>query len=299
MRSFCRCAVVTGGNRGIGFEICRQLASNNILVVLTARNEKRGNEAVENLKESGLSNVVFHQLDIMDPTSIASLSSFLKTRFGKLDILVNNAAVSGVVMDPESFRAFEGGFDSVQDENAEKVNEIMEQPHDKGEECLNTVYYGTKAVTEGLLPLLELSNSGRIVIVSSSYGLLGLIPNEKVKAQLTDVDNLTEVELDELLQRFLKDFKEDKLKNNGWPITMSAYKMAQATLNAYTRILAKKFSKMRINCLHPGYCKTDITCNTGQLTRAEGARTPVMLALLPDDGPTGCYFNQMEVASFI
>jgi (+)-neomenthol dehydrogenase len=86
---FSRYAVVTGSNKGIGLETVRQLASNGITVVLTARDEKRGLEAVEKLKQSGLSGqVVFHQLDVTDPASIASLAHFIKTQFGKLDILV-------------------------------------------------------------------------------------------------------------------------------------------------------------------------------------------------------------------
>lgn len=58
-------------------------------MVLTARDEKRGLEAVEKLKEFGVSDqVVFHQLDVTDPKSIESLANFIKTQFGKLDILV-------------------------------------------------------------------------------------------------------------------------------------------------------------------------------------------------------------------
>ena len=84
-----RYAVVSGGNKGIGFSISKQLASQGIAVVLTARDEKKGLEAVDTLAKLGLSDhVFFHQLDITDSTSIASLAHFLKTHFGKLDILV-------------------------------------------------------------------------------------------------------------------------------------------------------------------------------------------------------------------
>ena len=69
-------------------EICRQLAANGVRVVLTARDEKRGLEALESLKGSGLSNLVFHQLDVGDPASISSIADFIKAQFGKLDILV-------------------------------------------------------------------------------------------------------------------------------------------------------------------------------------------------------------------
>jgi (+)-neomenthol dehydrogenase len=82
--------VVTGANKGIGLEIVRQLASAGIKVVLTARDEKRGLQALETLKAFGLSNfVVFHQLDVVDASSVATLADFVKSQFGKLDILVS------------------------------------------------------------------------------------------------------------------------------------------------------------------------------------------------------------------
>ncbi|XP_022633324.1 uncharacterized protein LOC106753574 [Vigna radiata var. radiata] len=83
-----RYVVVTEANKGIGFAICKQLASNGFIVVFTARDEKRGVEAVEKLKELGLpGHVVFHQLDVIDPKSITSLVDFIKNQYGKLDIL--------------------------------------------------------------------------------------------------------------------------------------------------------------------------------------------------------------------
>ncbi|XP_031376136.1 (+)-neomenthol dehydrogenase-like isoform X2 [Punica granatum] len=88
-----RHAVVTGANKGIGLEICRQLASKGVTVVLTSRDEKRGLKAVCKLKEEDSAapsgEVVFHQLDVTDSASIDSLVEFVSTRFGKLDILVH------------------------------------------------------------------------------------------------------------------------------------------------------------------------------------------------------------------
>ncbi|THG22725.1 hypothetical protein TEA_022720 [Camellia sinensis var. sinensis] len=95
-------AIVTGGNKGIGLEICKQLASNGTMVILTARDEKRGLETVENLKACGLSHILFHQLEVTDQASIASMADFIKNKFGKLDILVNNAAISGSIIDEEA-----------------------------------------------------------------------------------------------------------------------------------------------------------------------------------------------------
>ena len=80
---------MTGANKGIGLEIVRQLASVGIKVVLTARDEKRGLQALETFKASGLSDlVIFHQLDVAEAASVASLADFIKFNFGKLDILV-------------------------------------------------------------------------------------------------------------------------------------------------------------------------------------------------------------------
>lgn len=98
-----RIAVVTGGNKGIGLEVCRQLAAAStsglaVVVVLTARDEARGAAAVGKLRGLGLSNVVFHQLDITDAPSIAGLADFLKTRFGKLDILVTTCAMASSLL---------------------------------------------------------------------------------------------------------------------------------------------------------------------------------------------------------
>ncbi|XP_059664081.1 salutaridine reductase-like [Cornus florida] len=293
-----RCAVVTGGNKGIGLEICRQLASNGIAVILTARDEKKGIEAIDNLKLSGLSDVLFYQLDVKDPASIASLAKYVQTHLKKLDILVNNAGISGINTDREAFRAFRQGGGIVSDENAHLLEKIMKQTYEMAEETLKTNYYGTKGVTEAFLPLLQLSNSARIVNVSSSYGELRYINNEKVKEELQNVDGLMEEKIDKVLQWFLMDFKENKLQANGWPPVASAYKVSKAAINAYTRLIARKFPDFCVNCVHPGYVKTDITGKTGNLTPEEGARAPVMLALLPDNGPSGSYYDQMHSSTF-
>ncbi|GFP93031.1 (+)-neomenthol dehydrogenase, partial [Phtheirospermum japonicum] len=236
-----RYAVVTGANKGIGLEICRQLLSQGITVVLTARDEKRGLEAVEKLKKGSDSvsdRVIFHQLQVTDLASIASLAEFIKSQFGKLDILVNNAGIGGSIMDADAFIASSDGAKI-------NSNEIITQNYELVSECVETNYYGTKRTTEALIPLLELSESPRIVNVSSAMGKLKYIPNDWAKGILKDVDNLTEEKIDEVLDVFLKDFKEGSLEAKGWPKIFSAYIVSKAVMNAYTRILAKKHTGFR------------------------------------------------------
>lgn len=121
------------------------------------------------------------------------------------------------------------------------------------------------------------------------------IPNEWAKGVLNDFGNLTEDRVDEVVNEFLKDFKEGSRKAKGWP---SAYAVSKAAINAYTRVLAKKHPKFRINSVCPGFVKTDGNFNTGHLTVEEGAESPVRLALLPDDGSSGLFFVRNEVSSF-
>ncbi|XP_038684837.1 (+)-neomenthol dehydrogenase-like isoform X1 [Tripterygium wilfordii] len=285
-------AVVTGSNKGIGFETVRQLASNGITVVLTARDEKRGLEALDKLKQYALpGNVVFHQLDVADPASIASLADFVKTHFGKLDILVNNAGVGGGIINEEALRTTPkvGG----------QINwrVIVSQNYELAEECLKINYYGARRMTEAFIPLLELSDSPRIVNVSSSMGMLKGIPNEWARGVLSDTANLTEERVDEVLNQYLKDMKEGSEETKGWPF-MSAYVLSKAAVNAYTRIVAKKCPTFCANSVCPGYVRTDINKNNGVLPVEEGAESPVRLALLPNGSPSGLFFVRKEESAF-
>ncbi|CAN0824746.1 (+)-neomenthol dehydrogenase [Linum grandiflorum] len=167
-----RIAVVTGGNKGIGFEICKQLAANGILVILTARDETRGRQAVNKLKDGGdndvSDNILFHQLDVADSSSISSLAHFVQTQFAKLDILVNNAGVIGTIWREGALKS----TDLDQPDWQDKIKDVTFDTYELAEECLKTNYYGAKGMVEALLPLLQLSDSPRIVNVSSTTSSL-------------------------------------------------------------------------------------------------------------------------------
>ncbi|RWW00302.1 hypothetical protein GW17_00036840 [Ensete ventricosum] len=248
---FLKIAVVTGANKGIGLEVCRQLAFNGVKVILTARDETKGMEALEKMRDSELSDIIFHQLDVTDASSIASLADFIRTQFGKLDILVNNAAVGGLTVDMDALKASKPTDDEVCHSNC------------------SALYYSVQVIS-----------------------------NERLQVELSDVDCLTEERLDQLSTLFLKDFKDGLLGANGWPTMASAYKVSKVLTNAYTRILAKTHPALCINCVNPGFVKTDLNWNSGILTVEEGAKGPVLLALGYHGSATGFFFDQTEASSF-
>src|SRR6478672_4895521 len=141
-------AVVTGANKGLGFETCRQLAKQGIKVILTSRNEEKGKAAAEKLQAEGL-DVTYHQMDVSNPSSISHFAEFMQHEFGKLDILVNNA---GVWLDTES---------SVLKANLETLQKTIE-----------TNLYGPFLVSQALIPLMKIHNYGRVVNVASGAGQL-------------------------------------------------------------------------------------------------------------------------------
>ncbi|KAG0526768.1 hypothetical protein BDA96_06G174500 [Sorghum bicolor] len=163
-----RVAVVTGGNKGIGLEVCRQLASRGVMVILTARDERKGSKAVGMLHGSGLPNVQFHRLDVSDPTDTARLAEFIREKFGRLDILINNAGVIGASasaeIDTTSIKEELVGKNAM-----ERLHWLLQhstESYEEARECLKINYFGTKYVTEALLPILLSSSDGRLINVS-------------------------------------------------------------------------------------------------------------------------------------
>ena len=146
-----RIAVVTGANRGIGLEICRQLADAGLCVVLTSRDESKGKRARDAL-DTGAAEVRFHQLDVTDGGSVESLAQHLEAEYGRLDVLVNNA---GVLYDDDRQEA-----------------RVLEVSIERFRVTMEPNFYGPLRMCQAMAPLLRKSNSGRIVNVSSGLGQL-------------------------------------------------------------------------------------------------------------------------------
>jgi len=144
-----RLAVVTGANKGIGFEVCRQLARKGLRVVLTSRDEKKGRSAQRTLEKEGL-DVHHHVLDVTDEDTIRAFARHLDSEYGRLDVLVNNAGIS------------KGKYEtSVLKEKMDPFHEVME-----------TNFYGALRVCQALVPIMRKDHYGRIVNVSSGMGQL-------------------------------------------------------------------------------------------------------------------------------
>jgi NAD(P)-dependent dehydrogenase (short-subunit alcohol dehydrogenase family) len=141
-------ALITGANKGIGFEVARQLGVEGVTVLVGARNPQLGEAAVAKLRAAA-ADVQFIELDVTKPETIAKAAEQLRAQYGRLDILVNNAGV----LDKRD------GPPSVADPDAVR-------------RVLDVNFFGVLAVTQAMLPLVRKAASGRIVMVSSGLGSL-------------------------------------------------------------------------------------------------------------------------------
>jgi NAD(P)-dependent dehydrogenase (short-subunit alcohol dehydrogenase family) len=229
-------ALVTGANKGIGREIAAQLASHGILVLIGARDAARGESAAQELRDGGRS-AQYLEIDVTSQTAVDHAASCIEREYGRLDILVNNAAIAIDWAPPSQLDV-----------------EVLQKTWD-------TNVYGVFRVTKAMLPLLRTSAAGRIVNMSS--GLASLTWNSAPEGRFHDLNMLL------------------------------AYCSSKTAVNAISLRFAIELAgtPIKINCADPGYVATDMNQHQGPRTVGQGAATPVRLALLPDDGPTGGFFN--------
>ncbi|MBD0735643.1 SDR family oxidoreductase [Streptomyces sp. CBMA29] len=236
-------ALVTGANKGIGYEIASGLGALGYRVGVGARDEGRLEAAVDKLRAAGV-DAFGVPLDVTGDRSVTGAAELVEWREGRLDALVNNAGISGPTgpgwtQDPTTL-------------DLDLVRTVVE-----------TNVLGVIRVTNAMLPLLRRSAAPRIVNVSSAVASL---------TRQADPD----IEIG--------------------PV-MAAYSPTKTFLNAVTVHYARQFAgtNILINAACPGLVATDFTGFLGPRTPQQGAATPIRLATLPDDGPTGAFFEDAGV----
>jgi len=220
-------ALVTGGNRGIGLEIVRQLAERGFIVYLACRNEVVGRQASAGI--SGEVHVI--QMDVSKPISIIEAAWRLAAECKGLDVLVNNAAV------------LLGEHSSIKDMDMDLL-----------ERTLQTNTLGALRVAQEFLPMLEKSETPRIINVSSGAG------------QLSD----------------------------GLGTWAPAYCISKTALNAVTRQLASALPRFAVNSVTPGWVRTKMGGEDAPLTIVEGADSIVWLATEAPQSLTGKFLRERE-----
>jgi len=226
-----RAALVTGGNRGIGLEVCRQLSGLGYRVAVAARERQRAAEAACSLDGWAHGDAIAVELDVRNEGSVRAAFEEAVKRFGAVDVLVNNA---GIAIDGPEHRASMPDLAKVQF-------------------TLETNLFGAWRCAVEAIPGMRARGYGRIVNLSSTLASLELT------------------------------------QTPGSP----AYRTSKAGLNMLTRVLAAEveYDGILVNAASPGYTRTDMSPDADRPVD-RGADTPVWLATLPDDGPTGGFFYE-------
>jgi carbonyl reductase 1 len=256
-----RVALVTGSNQGLGFALVEALCKNlgpNSSVYLTARNGTRGEEAVRQLRDQGLS-PIFHLLDVTDDASVAALAQTIRSRHGGVDIVISNAAA----------RILPGLS------QAEQVRLFV-----------NTNNHGTFRMIRAFG--LMLKDNARFLVVASAFGSLrNLSPSLHEKF---DVTTRSLEDIEKLMDEYVRLVEEGQAKAHQWPEWINVpSKIAQVASTKIMARLAREEASRRgilINAVCPGMVDTDASrpwfadMSSAQ-SPAQAAVDVVWLAMLP------------------
>ncbi|CAJ1398086.1 unnamed protein product [Effrenium voratum] len=262
-----RLAVVTGGNKGVGFHTARQLKASGLRVILACRSVELASKAAAEL------GCEFEILDLGSADSIEAFARQMETKYQQLDVLVNNAAIAFKAADPTPF-------------------EQQTIP------TLGVNFFATTRLTDRLLPLLRASAAAgrqpKVVNVASLAGKLRQLCPE-LQAQFAD-PALDRGRLVSLVQSFVAAVQSGRHREMGF--SNSNYGMSKLALIAYTRLLAREEAGngLVVNACCPGYCRTDMSSNRGGQEPSVGARTVALCAVAPN--VTGGFFEHEHLSEW-
>lgn len=260
--------LVTGGNRGIGLEICHQLDQLGFRVIMGSRDPKKGKKAGRTFSK----NLVVQSLDVRDEKSINDLYEFIDAKYGKLDVLINNAGLGTAFVDRKSSTLtatkdfirsnFGGTLRKINKLKSKAANTDANTPgfHAKDvpltgvKEIMDTNFYGPWRMIQVFLPLILNSKGGRIINMSSGLGELGSL-------------------------------------NGNYP----GYSLSKSSLNAMTIMFANELKDQGVfvNAMCPGWVRTDMGGPNAPRDVSEGADTAVWLATA-EKVPTGKFFRDRK-----
>lgn len=264
--------LVTGGNRGIGLEICRQLDVLGHTVIMGSRNLQKGLEAARAISK----NVIVKQLDVTDEESIQKLFGSLKTELGKLDVLINNAGIGASHKGNEN--VIVSDIKNILEKDAPWVWRMIQVVKpvlikagiDSGKmgsknialssvkNIMETNFYGVWRMIQVFLPLLLKSGDGRIINMSSGMGEL-------------------------------------KSLSGDYP----GYRLSKASLNALTIMVSNELKEKRIkvNAMCPGWVRTNMGGVNAPRDVRQGADTAIWLTT-EKEIPTGKFFKDRTEISW-
>jgi len=264
-RSAMKTVLVTGGNRGIGLQICRELDKLGHQIIMGSRDLEKGKKAASQFSK----NIIVKQLDVTDEESILHLFDFIKTDIGKLDVLINNAGLGATQWLREKSilssakNILETRFTSVW-KVAKTLTPLLRktgvvaQKETAGNVTLANVkylmetnFYGPWRMMQVFIPLLLKSKNGRVINISSGMGELGSL-------------------------------------NGEYP----AYSLSKTSLNALTIMFSNELKEqgVSVNAMCPGWVKTDMGGPDAPREVSEGADTAVWLTT-EKEIPTGIFFR--------
>lgn len=271
-----RIVVVTGGSSGLGFQLIKELVyhENRFIVILTARDLANGLDALQSLDpyRRYSDRVLFLQLDVTSEDSIERFAGDVKSQFGYVDVLVNNAGVN-----------YEGW----------NFGPKKQFPVEIAEKSMAVNFFGAVKVTQALLPLFR--EHGHVINIGSRFSKFQEIPGDQLRFTLINLE-LSTTEVIQLAHRYLASVKDGSFQKEGWPT--HNYITSKALLHAYTMALARETTgRIRVNAMCPGWTRTKLGGDLGKQSVEQGVRTYLKLVKSTDNA-TGQFYEDEAVSSF-